>query len=250
MARKKKDPIAGNQPTQNSLFDAMEAHAATLNPPDGGQGDPPAPKEPTVADLMKEIGALQARLEDQNRVNTAVLQPQTHTFTPAPPAEEPLPDPIQDPKGYERGLTERIERRMKAAEEAQHAQARSQAQSSQRFDALFDDFREAHPELAEHEDRVEFVTTRVVQAAKQRGWDLDQYMFGQTRRFFSDVAREYEKTFGRAEEDENDDPNQDTGRAGVFGGAVGGPKTTPAAKDQPGDMVKELQEIQRKMGLF
>jgi len=90
-------------------------------------------------------------------------------------------------------------------------------------------------------------------------------MFGSQEMFFEDVKTEYEKQFGPVSQGEEaeeaaqkprkkalaaDVEDDDEGRtAGTFGGQESGGRPA-AGKLKPGDMIKDLSDLQRKSGYY
>lgn len=265
MARpKKKAPAQDNIP--ESIFDALNQNS----PGGAGEGKPsPQASEPTVAELMEQLKGLQTRIDSTERANlalstaspTVVQEPKEPTFS-----LDGLPDPIDDAKGY---AAELASRQAKYQGELQNFYTQKQNNTAAQTDnagALWDDFKEQFGDYAEDMEGVEFATLKARNAAQRRGLDLNKYMYQNSDRFFRDVIKHYDARFGKPGEEEDDvdvapaprrkakrmsDQDEDDGRtSGVFGGldASGGnrvPKAPPV-----GDMIKDLQDVQRKTGYY
>ena len=222
--------------------------------------------EVSVESLQTQIGELTSRLDEQQRVNTALLtaaptvKPAVATVAPTEVDMTGLPDPISEPDKYAAEISKRTIAVVRA-EDAQRAEAQTEARSAAasldgQVAGLWDEFQEKYPELSEDEDRVAFVAERVATTARKKGMDVDRYMFGPGRdMYLRDVAKTFTKIFpveltsGDGEEEgEEEDPRSRT--EGIFGGETSGGKPAKGTDEQPGDMIKDLRDIQRKTGLF
>lgn len=243
---------------------------------ESGEAEAKDPNEALVArlDAMEKTNkGLQEQLAGSQRHLMSLMSTPVRpaaTAEPKPPAPvqvsvEGLPDPITAPEAYAKALNERIsgaittgiEGRIEYAEASRQHKASSQAGHQERADALWEEFRETYPDLAEDETLVEVAVRRVSQRAQRRGVDLDTYMFRTSENFMADVAAETRKVQEKYKKADKPEPKpgegqgaqDDPGRTGgIFGGvpASGG----PAAPDAEGDMVKELQDVQRKTGFY
>lgn len=236
-----------------------------------------------VAALEARINSMQAELARLERTNAALMAA-PGTFMPqggdrqAP--DEPaldlegLPDMTIDPEGYHKAVTKRISDNLRASLAQEREQERAQQSEQQalgaKVEALWSDFEEKYPDLAEHKDMVELAATSVAQKAAVKGLDVQRYMFGASEQYLADVAGEMKKRFGKAlEAMGKDDPAGDgedgkggdeevpahikeANRAmGLHGGIPttgSGPKGAP--KGEKSDLVQEIQHIQRGLGLY
>jgi len=240
---------------KESMFDALSKVPMT-QAVDPNAPEAPKPEEDRIASLLQQVGALQNEVEDMRRYSAAVAQPAPRA-EPAPKQDsQALPDPINDPQGYANALLQRVDNSLKSRADAdKEARERAQAEDN-RYSGLWENFTEAYEEIAAHpeaQDRVKFISQKVVAQAKAKGLDPERYMFGNQSRFFKDVAAQYEKTFGKPEQETEDEG--DTGRtAGVFGGTASGGRPSGTGQQQQQQaqtgMTKELHKIQKEMGLF
>lgn len=234
--------------------------------------------------LAKQMADLQSRLSEAERTNMALLQSpnqwksQVDQVVEVKPESIPLPDPALDPEGFDRASGQRTELRLANAERRRQAELNQRQETSEKVNELWSDFAEAYPDISENKKRVDFVATSVVQAAQKRGIDVQRYMFVNRDRFMSDVVKEYENIFGKADasdDDYQDDPparrsssraaprNQsrrrdraeedDNRTGGIFGGNESGNRTSSnrSREDETGgSMIDDIQAIQKKTGFF
>jgi hypothetical protein len=266
------------EPSQASMFNQLSDYAEGLPSDDNrGDGDTKPPTETDrIAALERTIQLLQEQQERTEAANVALTARAAPPVAPTPPkgvSFEGLPDPVDDPAGYSRELNARIDTMIQERLNYDAASRQHANQSAQTKDALWDDFKEEFPEYAEDEDRVGFVTQKVLKRAQARGLDIERYMTGNSQRFYGDIVKEYNTVFGAPQpDDEAEDDYEDTrpaprrrardeseprGRTdGIFGGIDPGAgrgrgRGREAPDDnQPGDMIKELQEMQRKTGYW
>lgn len=266
----------------NSIFDALEDHPLGKTPAEVRVDNERKEdnSQPNVADLLKQIAEMKQELDSIGNTNNALLTAAPQVLEPEVPKAinfDGLPDPVVDPKGYAEGLEQRITARQNQQRDYENQQNRVQQTRKEKFDTLWSDFSDKYADIAADQKGLEFAAQQVANEARSRGVDLDRYMFGSRDRFMAAVAKEYEEVFGPSEEvDEeaeeaprprgrprkgskrvvarrqlgNDD--DDDGRTGgIFGGQEsGGARTGSKDKPQAGDMVSDLQELQRKSGFF
>lgn len=216
--------------------------------------------EPTLAELYEKIGAMNAELASLKERENLMLQPvpaAPAALTPPKPLSfDGLPDPVTDKEGYARALADRIAGHQKETLDYEN-RVRSDATSHEdRVQEVFEDIATRHPELADDNEKLDFIMTRVVKRAMKRGIDKDRYVFGQRDRFIADVKSEYEKTFGPLG-DEEDEPAprtrraRDSGRGEVIlGGADPRPKGGREQTQPTSDFMRELTAARQKLGLL
>lgn len=230
--------------------------------------DAPAEAEETEAkgaDDAPDTDALMARiarLEEDNsrhrRTTLALMSQPPQVVLPQQQPQDPaldfsgLPDPYGDPDGYKRGVEERT--RNFVQQSVQHAtRPRQPAQQGVDPAALWEDFTEEFPEYADQQDRIEFVATKVVQKLQRKGVDAQRYVRAASDEFFQEVDKEYKKVFGKKakrREDADDDEAEERTET-LFSGSrkpFARRKSRDDEDDDPGDMLKEIFEIQRKTG--
>lgn len=240
---------------RNDIFSALSTDgAAHMNGPDYQEPAPDAGKEGTkdpTAELYTKIGALEARLEQMTMMQMVQPEPVKINTQITPPQKKELPDPTLYPEEYARAVHENIMSELNAKQQAEREQAQTKQQESSKYDALYEDFAIAYPEIAEHEDRLEFVAAQVVRDAQKRGIDPNRYMFQHQQKFMADIAARYEQVFGSKTDEGKGEEDQDDGRStSIFGGLEAGPQGGRRQTPPQGDMIKEIHAEQRKMGLF
>lgn len=256
-----------------SIFDVYEQRA---NP----DAKAKTKDEPNVSDLMQRLSEMSTRLDQAER-NNAVADSVRQAPVAAPSASlevptlnlEGLPDPIDDSKGYAKAIAERTLAYQGAMQSYQNAKTeQSKPQTLGDPDALWDDFTEQFPNYAENESRIRFATAEVAGRLAKRGVNVQEYMFKHADRFYKDITKEYDKTFGDPTDVEQEDHDQQTkieprqrkvttkvkeedndgddGRSqGIIGGSeMQGPRQ--GSQKAPGGMIEDLQAIQRKTGYF
>lgn len=272
-----------------SIFDALSDHPiGTDNSRQSGrEEDAPGPRDTLtaqvdVADLLRQVAEMKQQLEQSQRIDTTLMttQVEVRPEPPKPVSYEGLPDPVVDPVAYARGIEQRIVQNINQQRDYEQGQQRSAVTREQKFQAIWDDFSDRYEDIALEPKKLEFAVKSVVDSAKARGIDLDRYMFGARERFMSDVAKEFEQTFGREEQEEdtpaprkrgrprnedrtpprrnlrvvNDRDTDDDGRTGgIFGGNESGGARTQTQSDpnsKSADMIRDLHDMQRKSGFF
>ena len=96
--------------------------------------------------------------------------------------------------------------------------------------------------------------------AKARGIDPQRYITTGREQFFGDIASEYKALFGDRklgaddlDNTDTEDEGEDNSRAmSIFGGLEGSgkPQGKETGKAALGDMVKDIQDIQRRTGFY
>jgi hypothetical protein len=241
--------------------------------------------EKSDTDVSRDILDRLARLEGENAaLRDTVSRPQYA----APRQEGPtgtvdlakmkvdlsgLPDPVDKPAEHAAELQARMNAALDARTHALRSEFQGQTSQSQAAERLWSNFADAYPEHAKHRDRVEFIATKVAEEANARGIDLNSYLHGSTK-FIDDVAKRMNDTFGGYDDDDDDDgddtptgqrhgapmrqgldrddDDDDDGRtAGIAGGIEsGGAPSAGRQKPKSGDMIADIQDIQRRSGFF
>lgn len=248
---------AETESIQESIFDALAgAGAASMNGTSRVQESKRETSDPevTTAALLEQIGALKGEIASMSQTHSALMAQPLVTATVEPPkvVAPEFPDPTVYPVEYARAVAEYTVALQRREYETQKRENAQRVEQTNKYDTLFEDFAEAYPELAEDEDRMQFAATKAVNDAKKRGLDPDKYMFTNSARFFKDVARQYETVFGKDEaqdEPEREERDDNSRSASIFGGLERGPRGKPSTPPA-GDMIKDLQDVQRKLGIF
>lgn len=218
-----------------------------------------------ITALTKQISDLQGQLNRPVVVNVPALDTRTaSSAVPTPPAVDykGLPDPVQDPEGYAAALGQRLLAAADARTNYRAERAATVKNSQDERDQLFNDFaaNKEYATIAKDVDGVEFAATKVLKRMQARKQDVTAYMFGQSEKFFADVAKEYTEIFGEQDEEDDGEVTQTYGRrkeepeevtrtAGIPGGLGGGAK--PAARaEKTSDLYSEVRAIQQKGGWY
>jgi hypothetical protein len=206
--------------------------------------------------LQDQIAALKGDLENQSAANRAMMaQPLVQAAPQAPKMDMTnLPDPTLEPEAYASEVARRTTAYIGQVEQQRAAAAGAAQSETRRVDALWEDFTEKYPQYADKNDQVEYVATKLAQRAAARGLDVNKYVFGASGVFMSDVAKEMEKVFGKADTDtEAEDDEPDNRTAGLAGGQESGgravkPDEGPRSAFAPGSMFGGIQDWQAKTG--
>lgn len=225
-------------------------------------------KGPSMTELQAQLAEMNKRLEASERANMALTTTVDTSVAPKEPTlnMEELPDPVTNPQEYAKELTTRTGQYTRDLLNFQTQSNQAQHKQSQNAETLWEDFASAYQPYADDQERMEFVTAQVVKDAARRGLDVQKYMYQHRDRFFSDLAKRYDTVFGKPEDDgETEVELQTTPRRqrqqpqereeasrtdGIFGGTDQG---GPGRQQEPlknGDMIKDIHDIQKKMGLY
>lgn len=210
--------------------------------------------------LRDQISEMQRNMEQMQRTNMALLSqpmqtPRVEQLTR--PQEQDfgdLPDPTLDREAFDKALRDRVNSMVTQQVQAVKGTLDTARAQEKAADDLWADFSTKHDAYSEDQDKVEFAATKVVSEMKARGVDVQKYMFQARDQFFKDVTAKYDTMFGKpgaeqVEQDEQED--EDTQRtAGIFGGLESGGAPAKGKQESPGDMIKDLHDLQRKSGFF
>ena len=228
-----------------------------------------------ISDLNKQVDRLtSSQLSLLSSGLGSAVAPIGGTAKPELPSVnlDGLPDQLTDPEGYQKGLNDRlsatIQETVKVVTASETAKVQQDKSYDTKVEGLWSDFTDAHPELSEHTDLVEFAAGAVAKKAQARGLNVEQYMFTTRETFFDDIVTEVNKRFGdvitqaKSEEGDDETPPKETKHVvkgdepdartgGVFGGEMfaGTPPKDDKA-NKPGDFIKDLTDVQRASGFF
>lgn len=245
--------------------------------------------EMSISDFFAREDAAEKANQGKDRVSEleaqlAALNAQIKTLTSAGPAPEldefdypeapelvelsfeGLPDMYSEPDKYQQAIARRIQENslvnQKIQRDYEREIARIDSVKANQGAAIWNEFTELHPELKDYADQVSFVAEKIAYDKQAQGIDSRAYIFRNKAQFFDEVVEGLNKFMpGLAKGGEAADGTTveagDTSRTdGVFGGAfspfpVGEPGAGPGKGEQgKGDMVKDMQAIQRKSGFF
>ncbi len=236
-------------------------------------------EEPKVADLLKTIETLSQRM-DTMQEQPAIYSPVPMTVTApvvpvAPKLREVtldgLPDQVEHPEEWTRGLNSRIGEAVTEnirALSTYNAEVMGQEQATAgRSDQLWKDFQsqymdkleEGLPEGVTASSYVEVVARDVAGRAKNRGVNLDAYMYQTSAAFMRDVYDAADKVLAplrakKGEEGEAHPTAEEAAAAhrteGIIGaGGLNPGKSGPEEEDKS-TLISDLQEVQVKTGFF
>lgn len=256
-----------------SIFDSIDF---TL-PDHAGPARTQAKPGPSVEDLQGTVATLQAELRE---LKERAPMPMVQVAQPGPMAQpvvlkEPqlnmdgLPDPFTDREGYAREVLKRSEvykHEMMQYEDARKPKAPDPVGDG---DALWEDFVAANPEYSGlPERRMTYAVSEAMRDLAKRRVDVQRFMYEQPDRWFKKVTSTYDNIFGSPVDGDDDaerlgasetrstprravkaeEENADRS-GGIFGGSHQ-PVQRVQRQTSAGDMIKDLQDIQRKTGYF
>lgn len=260
------------EPVEGTIFDHFPASQGEQTKQQAKKND-----EPSVSDLLARLNDMQSRLDAQDRELARASATVQTQLPPVQIGEEPklnlegLPDPVTDAAKYAATIIERG--RQYDAQVADYNKRKQDATRPQPMgdpDTLYNDFAELYPEYADKDKQMRFVTGEVAKRLSQRGIDVQRYMYTRPEAFFKDLVNEFNDTFGKPDDD-NDEPTEahvkvqevrprrkrqdvdddDEGRtAGILSQTDRGPTRADAREGKPDGLIEELQAVQRKMGYY
>lgn len=210
--------------------------------------------DPRVAKLEAEIAALQGQLGNLDKSNRALMSQTTVEVPPQMPQIDysQAPDPAVDPKGFMQFQEQATMALLRWKEEEINFNARQARSQAEKVESLWSDFSRDYKAYAGDTEKVELAAEKVVKRAQAKNQNLDKYMYGNSEGFMADVAKEYDRLFGKPKglEVEDDDEPEDRSE-GLFDGASAGHNPAPAVNKPPeryGQLSKDLMAWQQKTG--
>lgn len=220
--------------------------------------------EPDVAALMSRIDGLTSTVETLRQDNLRLTQAPIYNVLP-PAQNQPaqgsqLPDPLEDPDSFANTLTARILETVGSQLAERDNAANYAADLDNKAATMWTDFQKQYPSWSSYEDRVGYVTNLVCNDAESKGLDLNRYMFNNRDQFFKDVNAKMVEVFGAPEDDDGSNSPSETATSGDDGASrtaatfpgSGSPMAfeRPTSGPKPGDMIKDIQDLQRKSGFY
>lgn len=252
------EALAANPPQGDNPQPSLQRHEA---PSSEGNGKPQL--SATEQLLLQQIERMNKEIDGlKGEQSMAAYVPPTAPDVGKPPVLDlsGLPDPVTEAAKYGPALAERVQQYSNASWEwKQRKQEAEMAPVRERegaIEGIWQDFAIQYPEIAEQdEEKVAFAAQQAVNKARKRGIDRDRYILGNTKKFLDDVAGEFKRLWPDGSEPSGggnrSDANDDDGRtAGLFGGQGSGNRPSSSRQEGGSDMIKELQERQRKSGFF
>lgn len=275
ISRQKRPRREPEEHISESIFDAISPTGGSQDTRKEAKKD----KGPTVEELQARLAEVNARLDAQERssaMDASRPDPVSQRVDVGKPPElnlEGLPDPIADQKAYAAAIIQRGRDYDRATQDWQKRQQEASAPRTYgNPEALWEDFTQANPDYAADESGIRFATSEVAARLAKRGVDVAKFMYTKSDLFFKDVVKEYDKRFGKPETDDEGDEIEDSRRgeerprprrmqqrdqddgddgrtAGILSGMDNAVRPGPKGP-APGDLIKDLQDIQRKSGYF
>ena len=269
--KKKSDPIADT----TSMF-----------------GDPEPKKKDDAVSVEDQIKALPTSVEGLTKANEALVadnkkaQDLTMTLlatpTPTPevvapvvqsafPTADQLPDPVEDPKGYfaavNKHIAEGVASQMAQFRDEEDQKSAAVSTRATQVSDLWDRFAKGHEDLAKYKPLVNVAAQEVVEKARAKGIDGEQFMFGAgSDRFLDEVAESVTTTLksirdeGKEDKKGGEDMENEGGRPepalGVLPGlpVSSGAGGEAAIDKEPGagagGLVADIKAGQEKSGFF
>lgn len=225
-----------------------------------------APKDkaaPTVEELQAQLRDMDKRFTELQRSNAAMSMDMTPKSLPElkPPTLDlsNLPDPSLETEAYNKRFAKVMEKYntdlLSYHREIDKRDAEKRSDIDRKADLLWSDFKSEYPDYAANEDRAEFAIQKVATRLRNSGVDVQRYMFSNRSQFMREVASTMDTVFGAPQggDEEVAEVGEDTLVQRTAGIPVHGapmPKVKPTNKQLQGDMITELQEVQRKTGFF
>lgn len=243
--RKEVDNMFGPNPIE----DAYSAH----NPGGVEQDEPTEKKGPTIEELQTQIAEMNRRYDQMEKTNLALMtrppEIQNVQQTQQQVKDADLPDPTMDPVGYANAVTARADKRLANFMDTQRTQSSEAQRQKSEADIIWDAFSTKYEDYAQDDEKLEFVSAKVLKDVQALGIDPKRYMTTARDKFFTEVTTKYDEVFGKpGEETKDDEPATRT--AGVFSGMESGGKPVTQQRAEAGDMIKDLQEAQKKSGFY
>ena len=253
-------------------------------------GDPePTPNKdtPSVEDQIKALTESVATLTTANAdlvadhkkaqdltmtlLATPAVAPAEVTPVPTTFQAADLPDPVEDPKGYfaavNKQISDGVADQMAAFRDEEDQKANATNTRATQVDGLWGRFSKAHPDLAKYKPLVNVAAQEVVETAKAKGIDGEQFMFGAgSDRFLDEVAESVTATLksirdegkedkkgGEDMENEGGQPNPALGMLPglpVASGAGGGDGMDKEPAGGEGGLVADIKKGQQVSGFF
>jgi hypothetical protein len=203
---------------------------------------------------LQRIAGLETGLKSARETNIALMSAPPQQQYQAPVQQQPqrqeMPDPITDKDAYAARIRADILSELNTQNAQMSAHQAAQAQAAQRVDVLWETFEERYSDLAEDPALVEVAASKVIKEMGRRGVDTNKYMFQASDQFLEDVAKRMKADYGHVFEKGGTPSAPATGanRTAVFGGMDGSTIGAKPAEAPAGDMIADIQELQKKDG--
>lgn len=245
---KKTDSIQDASGADIEQFGTIFDHMGVKQPNEPQPQAKPTP-EVDVSALMQKIAGLEGTL---NAIASRPAPAQAPVYTP-PAAQTPQKwdwaDPVTEPDAFAATLGQYTTYVIEQRDAAQRAEQEKVRAQSQKANALWADFSSQYKEYAEKGDQIGYAYRRVADRLAENGIDPLDYGTVNKPALFQQVVDEYTKVFGPIKPTQSSDDDDNSRTAGIFGGFESGGKPAEG-KEAPGDMIKDLKDMQKAMGIF
>lgn len=210
----------------------LEQLAAYSPPWEDDDEDKGKKDEPSITDLMQKFNAQQAELESLKRerafnsFQSAPVVPQAGQGGGQAPVKnvvdlKGLPDPVSETDKWQGELASRVNAAMDAREQAIRVETAAQAEQERLGNNLWDGFKKAHPEWAEHQMAVAAAAQQVNQGLINKKVDVVSLMQQQPDLFYKEIVEVLDKNFAPLKGKKDEEETEEEGPAQVFGGSPG-----------------------------
>lgn len=203
------------------------------------------------------VSAAQAQM--QSMIDTLMTQqggkPGSDAPAPGKVDFSKLPDPIEDREGFTKGVMGAVE-----AMVSQNAAAMSQSLTKQqRTEQIWNELKARNSDLAEVPELLEAATREVLQGVRDKGIDIDKFMFGNTERMLTQISEKAnarltklrEKLGVKSEDEEGDDEGEPSRDIGLSDSSRGRPvDRSEQGGGKLGSLIGDLKNLQRTSGFF
>lgn len=249
MPRKKNEGIVADDGSDIEQFGTIFDQLGVKEPTPAAPAAAPAAPGPDVAALLAKIDAL------SGTVNALASRPApAPVYTPAPAApaapQWDWESVAMEPEKLGPTIAQYTNYVIEQREAAQREEEARRTAASRDANALWTDFSSTYKEYADKGDQVGYAYQKVTGKLAEKGINVAEYANLHRTALFKQVAEEYDSIFGSPKAvKEDSDPDDSNRTAGIFGGFESGGQPNKG-KEQPGDMIKDLKDIQRASGFF
>ena len=234
-------------------------------------GDDDDDIDPAILALQSEMDTLvTSQKEEREFLKNTIMEmsqrPAPLAVVPVTPAKplstaldfKDLPDPVENREDFNRVLGERVSKFVNEHTVATTAAITNQNQTQAGLVDLENRFTRDHKDLAGKPGLFQAIVTQEVAKLKNRGLDVQQFIFADPDKFVTLVAKNMRDEVGIEESDDEEEEaklktsGRKTSRTqGVKGASM--PKLKKSGKDvgkKPLSLVKEIKKQQHAMGLI
>lgn len=217
---------------------------------------PDVPNANKIAELEAKIAGLSTQLSEAQRMSTAVAMTPAVKAIPQVPTEidwSNMPDPVKDAPGYQAEVAKRVHSFNEAVAVAKDA-AKSAAQTAEeKLATLREGFKKRYAGVKVRASVLDAYGEDAVKAIVAAEKDPRLYVFGQTDKFYDDIAARLRED-GYAIPDPTQPGNgEDLRTAGINGGMESGGKPAKGKEPDdaaPADSFTSVRAFQQKHGWY